>query len=232
VYGSPQGLSVDEAARRLAEHGPNALQESEPIRPAKILLAQFKSVIVWVLIVAAVVSGALGEWIDCIAILAIVLLNAVIGFYQEFSAEKSIAALKKMTAPRAKVVRGGQVITVAAAEIVTGDVVELDAGDLVPADARLLTSSSLRCVESALTGESEAVSKSAATLARPDVPLGDRVNMVFMGTTVSSGNARTVVVETGMSTEIGRIAHLIEGASAEVASPFHCKQSWPHSDAC
>jgi P-type Ca2+ transporter type 2C len=223
VESSPAGLSADEAARRLATNGPNALRESEPIRPARIFFAQFKSLIVWVLIVAAVVSGAVGEWIDCFAILAIVLLNAVIGFYQEFSAEKSIAALKKMTAPRAKVVRESQVLTIPATDVVTGDIVELDAGDLVPADARLLNSSSLRCVEAALTGESEAVSKSTAALSRGDVPLGDRVNMVFMGTTVSSGNARAIVVGTGMGTEIGGIAHLIEDASAEGASPLQAK---------
>jgi P-type Ca2+ transporter type 2C len=223
VESSAGGLSSVEAARRLAANGLNTLQESEPIRPGKILAAQFKSLIVWVLIVAAVVSGAVGEWIDCIAILAIVLLNGVIGFYQEFSAEKSIAALKKMTAPRAKVIRGGQILTIPAAETVTGDIVELDAGDLVPADARLLHSSSLRCVESALTGESDAVSKSIVALSRADVPLGDRVNMVFMGTIVSSGNARAVVVGTGMQTEIGGIAHLIEDASASATSPLQTK---------
>ena len=220
VQSSAAGLSTVEAGRRLAANGPNALQESEPIRPAKIFAAQFNSLIVWVLIVAAVVSGAVGEWIDCFAILAIVVLNAVIGFYQEFSAEKSIAALKKMTAPRAKVVRDSHVLTIPAAEIVAGDIVELDAGDLVPADARLLSSSSLQCVEAALTGESVPVSKSTAALSRADVPLGDRINVVFMGTTVSSGNAQAVVVGTGMDTEIGGIAHLIKDASAETASPL------------
>ena len=160
------GLSAAEAARRLAEHGRNELTEGKAISPWTIFLGQFKNLIVWILIVAGVVSGVLGEGVDAIAILAIVVLNAVIGFYQEFSAEKSIAALRKMTAPRAKVVRDGSVTVVPSAEVVPGDILELEAGDLVAADARVLEAASLRCVESALTGESEAVNK-ARHHARP-----------------------------------------------------------------
>ena len=155
---SESGLSTIEAARRLAQNGPNELREAEPITAWVIFLRQFKNLIIWILIGAAVVSGALGEWVDAFAILAIVMLNAVIGFYQEFSAEKSIAALKKMTAPRAKVWRDGAVTTLAAAEIVPGDILELEAGDLVAADARLLKVVT-KCIESVLTGESEAVTK-------------------------------------------------------------------------
>src|SRR6188474_1879956 len=125
------GLSAQEAAQRLAANGPNELKAGKRISPWQIFLGQFKSLIIWILIVAGVVSGVLGEVVDAIAILAIVVLNAVIGFYQEFSAEKSIAALKKMTAPLAKVWRDGAVATVKAAEIVTGDVLDLEAGDLV-----------------------------------------------------------------------------------------------------
>jgi Ca2+-transporting ATPase len=165
----------------------------------------------------------LGESIDAIAIFAIVILNSVIGFYQEFSAEKSIAALRKMTAPRAKVLRDGGVKVVPSAEVVPGDVLELEAGDLVAADARLLQATSLRCVEAALTGESEAVTKRATTLDRPEIPLGDRENMVFLGTSVAAGQGRAVIVGTAMDTEIGRIAGLIQEARTEGGTPLQQK---------
>jgi Ca2+-transporting ATPase len=214
------GLSASEAARRLAEHGPNELREAAPISPWAIFLGQFRDLIVWILIVAGIVSGMLGEVADAIAILAIVVLNAVIGFYQEFSAEKSIAALKRMTAPLAKVWRDGAVTTVPAVAIVRGDVLELDAGDLVAADARLLEASSFKCIESALTGESDAVTKRAITVERPDAPLAERENMVFMGTSVANGSGRAVVVATAMDTEIGRIATLIHEAGADEGTPL------------
>lgn len=223
VGSSLEGLSVDEAARRLAAHGPNQLKEAKPINPLEIFLGQFKSLIIWILIVAAVVSGVLGEVVDALAIIAIVVLNAVIGFYQEFNAEKSIAALNKLTAPRAKVRRGGKVVIIPAAEIVPGDVLELEAGDLVAADARLLEAMSLKCVESALTGESEAVTKRAVTLERADVPLGDRENLVFMGTSVATGQGRAVVVATAMQTEVGHIAGLIQAAGADESTPLQQK---------
>ena len=209
------GLSAQEAAQRLAANGPNELKEGKRISPLQIFLGQFKSLIIWILIAAGVISGVLGEVVDAIAILAIVVLNAVIGFYQEFNAEKSIAALKKMTAPQAKVRRDGQVTSIPASGIVAGDILALEAGDLVAADARLLEAASLKCIESALTGESEAVTKQPATLEQGDVPLGDRENMVFMGTSVAAGTGQAVVVATAMNTELGRIAGLIEEAGAE-----------------
>ena len=184
---SATGLSAQEAAQRLAADGPNELKEGKRISPLQIFLGQFKSLIIWILIAAGVISGVLGEAVDAIAILAIVVLNAVIGFYQEFNAEKSIAALKKMTAPQAKVRRDGQVTSIPASGIVAGDILALEAGDLVAADARLLEAASLKCIESALTGESEAVTKQPATLEQGDIPLGDRENMVFMGTSVAAG---------------------------------------------
>jgi Ca2+-transporting ATPase len=217
------GLSMQEAAQRLAANGPNELKEGKRISPWQIFLGQFKSLIVWILIVAGIISGVLGEMVDAIAILAIVVLNAVIGFYQEHSAEKSIAALKKMAAPQAKVWRDGAIKAVPAVEIVTGDVLELEAGDLVAADARLLTAASFKCVESALTGESEAVEKQAVTLDQPDVPLGDRKNMIFMGTSVAAGSGRALVVATAMQTEIGSIAGLLEEASADEDTPLQQK---------
>ena len=220
---SAAGLSASEAVRRLAADGPNELKEGRRISPLQIFLGQFKSLLIWILIVAGVISGVLGEMVDAIAILAIVVLNAVIGFYQEFNAEKSIAALKKMTAPQAKVRRDGQVTSIPAAGIVAGDILALEAGDLVAADARLLTAASFTCIESALTGESEAVTKQPATLAQGDIPLGDRENMVFMGTSVATGTGQAVVVATAMNTELGRIAGLIEEAGAEEGTPLEKK---------
>jgi Ca2+-transporting ATPase len=214
---------VLEAAQRLAADGPNELKEGKRISPLQIFLRQFKSLIIWILIAAGVISGVLGERVDAIAILAIVVLNAVIGFYQEFSAEKSIAALKKMTAPRAKVQREGKVISIPAAGIVAGDILALEAGDLVAADARLLEAASLKCIESALTGESDAVTKQSATMEPGEIPLGDRENMVFMGTSVAAGTGRAVVVATAMNTELGRIAGLIEEAGADEGTPLEKK---------
>ena len=218
-----EGLASHEAAQRLATNGLNELKEGKPISPLQIFLAQFRSLIIWILIAAGIISGLLGEGVDAIAILAIVVLNAVIGFYQEFNAEKSIAALKKMTAPQAKVRRDGQVTSIPASGIVAGDILALEAGDLVAADARLLEAASLRCMESALTGESEAVTKQAATLEQNHIALGDRENMVFMGTSVAAGTAQAVVVATAMKTELGRIAGLIEEAGAEERTPLEKK---------
>jgi Ca2+-transporting ATPase len=217
------GLSSQEAAQRLTANGPNELKEGKRISPWQIFLGQFKSLLIWILIAAGVISGVLGEVVDAIAILAIVVLNAVIGFYQEFNAEKSIAALKKMTAPQAKVRRDGQVTSIPASGIVSGDILALEAGDLVAADARLLEAASLKCIESTLTGEAEAETKQPATLEGDDVPLGDRENMVFMGTSIAAGTGQAVVVATAMNTELGRIAGLIEEAGAEERTPLEKK---------
>lgn len=220
---SATGLSAQEAVQRLAADGANEIKEGKRISPVQIFLGQFKSILIWILIAAGVISGVLGEMVDAIAILAIVVLNAVIGFYQEFNAEKSIAALKKMTAPQAKVRRDGQVASIPASEIVAGDILTLEAGDLVAADARLLEAASLKCIESALTGESESVTKQPATLEQDDVALGDRKNMIFMGTSIASGTGQAVVVATAMNTELGHIASLMEEAGAEPQTPLQQK---------
>ncbi len=217
------GLSSQEAAQRLATNGPNELKEGKSISPVQVFLGQFKSLIIWILIAAGVISGLLGEVVDCLAILAIVVLNAVIGFYQEFKAEKSIAALKKLTAPQAKVRRDGQVISIPASGIVAGDILALEAGDLVAADARLMEAASLKCIESALTGESDAVTKQPLASEQGDVQLGDRENMVFMGTSIAAGTGLAVVVAAAMNTELGRIAGLIEEAGAEQSTPLQQK---------
>lgn len=215
------GLSSPEAQRRLSVHGPNLLAAAPGASPLRLLLAQFKSLIVWILVAAAVVSGAMGETLDCLAILAIVFLNAVIGFCQELSAAKSIAALRRMAAPQAKVLRDGRAACIEACAVVPGDVLVLEAGDLVAADARLIRASALACVEAALTGESEAVHKDAAFRAEAGTALAERANMLFMGTTVATGSARAVVTATGMDTELGRIAGLME--AGEEATPLQRK---------
>jgi len=220
-YGSSEaGLSAAAAAARLRSDGPNQLREDARISPVRLLLEQFRSIIIWILIGAGLVSGVIGELIDALAILSIVVLNAAIGFYQEYSAEKSIAALRKMLAPMAKVWRDGSLASIPAQAVVAGDLLALEAGDLVAADARLLSAASLKCVESALTGESEAVEKLSAALAEEGVPLGDRANMVFAGTTVVAGTGLAVVVATGMRSELGRIAVLLEENAGNEATPL------------
>lgn len=206
-----QGLTSAEAARRLEEYGYNQLQEAPGRSPLKVFLDQFKSFLIWVLIGAAIISGFLGEWVDALAIIAIVILNSILGFIQEYRAEKALVALKKMAAPQAKVIRDGELKLIQAREIVPGDLLELEAGDNVPADARLVYHTPNFSVhEAALTGESTPVFKTVASLDEEDIPLADRANMVYSGTSVSSGKARAMVVSTGMSTELGRIARMIQ----------------------
>jgi Ca2+-transporting ATPase len=205
------GLAAAEAARRLAADGPNELRRGAALSPFAILARQFKSLVVWVLIGAAAVSAALGEPVDGGAILAIVALNALLGFVQELRAERAVASLARLAAPRARVVRDGSSLVVPAREVARGDLLVLDAGDLVAADARLIEASALRLSEASLTGESEPVEKHTELLART-TPLADRRNQVFLGTAVASGSGRALVVAIGMQTEVGRIAELLETA--------------------
>ena len=220
---SPSGLSDDAARARRVAQGPNALHEPPTISPIRILLAQFRSVLVWLLIAAGILSGVLGEFTDAIAILTIVLLNTIIGFSQELRADRSIAALRKLTAPMAKVVRNGIVTPLPSIDVVTGDVLVLEAGDLVVADARLMESASFSCLEATLTGESDAVKKHSDVVLAADVALGDRVNMVYMGTAVATGTARAVVIGTGMQSELGRIAGLLDEAVKPAGTPLQVK---------
>ena len=204
------GLDAGIAQARLTKDGPNALKDAKSINPWALLLEQFKSPLVGLLLIAALVSGFLGEWVDTIAISTIVILNAIIGFAQEYNAEQAIAALKKMTAPMARVLRNGQDALIPAIEAVSGDILLLEAGDLVAADARLIQTSDLKAQEAVLTGESSASKKDFGKILPEAAPLGDRINLVFMGTAIASGTGRAVVTETGMNTEIGRIAHMLE----------------------
>lgn len=210
-----QGLSAVEAAGRLNTYGPNALQKKPPRSLFSMFIGQMKEILVLILVAAAIISGLLGEWEDAVVILIIVILNAVIGIIQENKAENALKALKEMTKPSTKVVRDGKVIQINAELLVPGDLILLDAGDSVPADLRLIESASLRVNESALTGESVPVEKDPAAIIADQVSIGDRKNMLFMGATVTAGRARAVVVETGMKTELGRIAELIDEAEVE-----------------
>ncbi|MEE9616821.1 MAG: cation-translocating P-type ATPase [Anaerolineae bacterium] len=210
-----QGLTQAEAQRRLAEHGPNELIERSLKSPWRILWEQLTAVMVVILIVSAVLSAFLGDYKDAIAIMAIVVLNAILGFTQEYRAEKAMAALKKLAVPTVKVRRDGQVREISARELVLGDVVLLEAGVLVPADGRLVECINLRTQEAALTGESEPVEKHPDVLAGQDLPLGDRKNVVYMGTVVTYGRGLAVVTETGMNTELGHIAEMIQAVERE-----------------
>ncbi|HWO99712.1 MAG TPA: cation-translocating P-type ATPase [Methylococcus sp.] len=208
-----QGLRSKEALRRLAEYGRNELSKGKGVSALAILVGQFQSLVIWVLIGAAGISIVLEELADGIAIIAIVLLNAAIGFFQEYRAEKAAAALARLAAPHAKVIRDGHRSVIAAAEIVPGDLLLLEAGDLVAADARLLDAAQLRANEAPLTGESQPVEKGTATLPK-ETPLADRHNMVFLGTSIVNGSGRALVVATGMATEVGHIARLLETAES------------------
>jgi Ca2+-transporting ATPase len=211
----PQGLDPQEARDRLEIHGFNELETRTSIQPLVIFLNQFKSFIIYILLFAVAFSLLIGEWVDSIIITVILIANAVIGFFQELSAHRSLEALKRISTVRATVLRGGKARTVEARELVPGDVIQLEAGDKVPADARLLTAVRLKVEESALTGESVPVEKNAAVLAA-EAPLGDRRNMLFSATSVATGNGRAVVVATGMNTELGRITTLIREAGEEM----------------
>jgi Ca2+-transporting ATPase len=210
------GLTTAEAGLRLNKLGPNELQEKKGRGPLAIFLEQFKGLIIWVLIAAALVSGFLKEWVDALAILAIIILNAVLGLIQEYRAEKSLAALKRLSAPSAKVVRDAAPALLPARELVPGDLIELEAGDHVPADSRVVWHTPNFAVqEGSLTGESSPVNKTDLVLSEDEIPLADRANIVYLGTAVVSGKARAAVVETGMQTELGRIAGLIQGITKE-----------------
>ncbi len=210
-----KGLSSDEVERRFAQIGPNALKEAPQVTFWQMLAEQFKSFVVILLIVAAVISALLGDYVEAAAIMAIVVLNAALGVVQEYRAEQSLAALRKLAAPEAHVIRDGTHHVVPAHELVPGDLVLLEAGNYVPADLRLLEAVNLRIDEAALTGESVAVQKDASALFETDVPLGDRKNTVFMGTLVSYGRGRGVVISTGMNTQIGMIAEMLQSVQME-----------------
>jgi Ca2+-transporting ATPase len=213
------GISNTEAQKRLNEFGTNELQEKKKRTTLLMFLDQFKDFMILVLIGAAVIAGVIGDLADTLVIIAIVIINAIIGFVQEYRAEKAMEALKKMAAHSATVLREGAIARVAAAELVPGDVVMLEAGSLVPADLRLMETAQLKAEEAALTGESVSVEKHSRTLIEDQLPLADRKNMVYKGTTISYGRGTGVVTATGMKTELGKIASMLQDEK-EVKTPL------------
>ncbi len=211
----PGGLSPDEARDRLAEAGPNELAERGRRGVLAMLWEQVSNTLVLMLIAAAVVSAALGDHKDAVAILAIVVLNTLLGLFHEHRAERAMAMLKRLAVPIVRVRRGGQVLEIPSRDLVPGDVVLLEAGNMVPADGRLLECVNLRVQEASLTGESEPVDKISQALPDPDLSIGDRRNSVYMGTMVTYGRGQAIVVATGMRTELGRIADLIQTVERE-----------------
>ncbi|MDD1767860.1 MAG: HAD-IC family P-type ATPase, partial [Methanomassiliicoccales archaeon] len=212
-----RGLSKEEAARRLQKFGPNELSERDRISPVKILLSQFKDLMVIILIVAAVISGAIAtyrgtmeEWFDAAVIMVIVVLNSIMGFVQEYKAEKTLQALKQLASPGATVIRGGREEDIASRDLVPGDVMILVTGDKISADARLIETVNLKVNEASLTGESVPIEKRGDTVVDKASFVGERTNMVFSGCTVEYGRGKAVVTSTGMDTELGNIAEMIK----------------------
>ena len=210
-----QGLTAEAAAARLAQAGPNALKETGRRHPLVMLASQFTDFMILVLIAAAIIAGFIGEPQDTIAIVVIVFLNGILGFVQEYRAERAMAALKQMASPQARVIRDGRSGLIDAVDLVPGDLVELEAGNILPADLRLTELAALKVDESALTGESQPVEKQLASLEETELPLGDRLNLAYKGTVVTYGRARGLVVATGMKTELGKIAALLSGESGK-----------------
>ncbi len=219
LQSTESGLTTEDAAARLAQYGPNELVERGGRSPWSILIEQFTNILTLLLIAAAIVSAFLGDWIEAVVILIIVILNGVLGFTQEYRAEQSMAALKKMSVPTVRVRRGGRVLDVEAGSLVPGDVVILETGNVVPADGRVLRSLNMRAMEAALTGESEAVEKDPTLVFDNSLPLGDRRNMVYSGTIINYGRGEMMVTGTGMNTELGNIATMLQDVIEE-ATPL------------
>ena len=227
------GLTAAEAARRLEEYGPNELVERAGKSAWSILLEQFTGIMVVILIISAVISAILGETIDAVVIMIIVVLNAVLGFVQEYRAEQAMAALKRMAVPRVRVRRDGHLQEVTALSLVPGDIIQLETGNSVPADARLVESANLRVQEAVLTGESDAVEKDPAPLTGENLPLGDRVNSVHMGTVVTYGHGMALVTGTGMKTQLGKIADMLQSVGTEKnTSPKKTRTACQGTGAC
>ena len=205
-----EGLTATEAKHRLHKIGPNELIEGKKKTIGSMLLMQFKDVMILILLAAAIISGIIGDVTDTIVILIIVVLNAVIGFFQEYRAEKAMEALKQMSIVQSQVIRDKNITTLPATELVPGDIVVLEAGNAVPADVRIIESNNLKIEEAALTGESVAVDKISDVLEENDLPIGDMKNLAFKGTFVANGRGKGIVVATGMKTELGRIAKMLQ----------------------
>ncbi len=217
ILGTPEaaGLSSEEVLARQEKYGLNALKEAPPTAFWEMLWSQINNFVIYMLMGAAIISALLGDFIEAVAIMAIVVLNAIMGIIQESRAEAALAALQKLAAPEASVLRDGRRISVPAAQLVPGDIVFLEAGNYIPADVRLLESVNLRIDESSLTGESISVEKKAQVLIAEDVPVGDRKTVAFMGTLVTYGRGKGVVINTGMNTQLGMIAEMLQLVETE-----------------
>jgi Ca2+-transporting ATPase len=209
------GLTSQEAGKRLEQYGPNELTHKKGPGVFQMFIEQLKDYMIVILMIASVVSIVVGEYTDSIIIIAIVIINAVLGVSQEYRAEKALAALKKMSAPNANVIRNGVAMTVSSGEIVPGDVVVLETGDYIPADVRLIKSINLKVEEAALTGESVPVDKHAEATLEGDIGLGDQINSGFMSTIITYGRGTGIVTSTGMNTVIGSIATMIQDVPQE-----------------
>jgi P-type Ca2+ transporter type 2C len=216
-----KGLNSPEAAKRIEKYGSNAIQSDKGKHPLKIFLLQFNNLMVYLLLFAAGMSFWFQEYLDATAILLVILINATIGFWMELQAERSMNALKKMASVPSKVFRDGKLSEIASEELVPGDILFVEAGDMITADARIISATQLSVNEASLTGEAMPVEKTASELSE-DVPLADRTNMLHKGTFATSGNVTALVVETGMQTELGKIAHLVQGAK-QSATPLEKK---------
>ncbi|MDH5623783.1 MAG: HAD-IC family P-type ATPase, partial [Candidatus Bathyarchaeota archaeon] len=216
-----KGLSEEEAKRRLQEFGPNELVERKRVTPFQIFLSQFKDIFVIMLLIAVVIELGIREIIDASTIGAIVALNAVVGFVQEYRSERAMEAMKKLTAPKARVLRDGKEMLIPAKEVVPGDIVLLESGDRIPADGRLLEVVDLKTDEAVLTGESTPVGKVTGVLDEK-TPVADRKNSVFMATHLTYGRGKAVITSTGMSTEFGKVAEMVQ-AVEEVDTPLKQK---------
>jgi len=250
-----EGLTTEQVARRHEKYGLNELMEKPRPSFFKLLMSQLNNFIVILLIVASVISALLGDWIEAGVIMLIVVLNSILGVVQESKAEEALAALKKMAAPECQVLRNGVRVAIPARDLVPGDIVYMEAGNYVPADIRLIESVNLRVEEAALTGESVPVQKDAAILIDPNAALCDRKNSVFSGTLINYGRGHGIVVSTGMKTQIGKIAGMLQtmeeeetplqikldqlgktlGIAALVIRAYHCRKffdcGWP-GDCC
>lgn len=215
---SPNGLSGAEAANRINEYGHNEIIEKKKRSPVAMFLSQFKDFMIIVLLGAAILAGIFGDVVDTVAIIVIVILNAIIGFVQEYRAEKAIDALKKMAASSAVVIRDGKPATISSRDLVPGDVIRLEAGNIVPADVRLIETVKLKIEEASLTGESAAVEKNTEPISEENIPPGDKINLSFKGTNVVYGRGTAIIFATGMETELGKIAKMLQGE--EVKTPL------------
>ena len=210
VNGSEEPLTKEQVSENQKKYGPNELTEGKKKTTVQIFLEQYKDFLVIILIIAAIASGFMGDIESAAVIVIVITMNAILGTVQTVKAEASLASLKKLSGPEAKVLRDGVVVPIPSAEVTVGDIIMLEAGDYIPADGRILECASMKVDESALTGESLGVEKTTDVIEQDEVPLGDRINMVYSGSFLTYGRGSFVVTEIGMNTEVGKIASLLK----------------------